>query len=106
MALCGPLAVDGDAAGPPEGGDVEGTTDGDREQPVETRTAPIINDARRFMPNDKRSHAGPMAYECNREARPALADAICSAFQSLCTYVVILKSAIRIEEKPSHRVRR
>ena len=30
-------------------------------------------------PNAKRSHAGPMACECNRGARPALAGAICWA---------------------------
>lgn len=31
-----------------------------------------------MMPNAKRSHAGPKAPDCNRDAIPALADALCS----------------------------
>src|ERR1043165_8206746 len=45
-----------------------------------------------LSPNAKRSHAGPMAAECNRGGQPALADAFCSAWLSSCLRLATYES--------------
>jgi hypothetical protein len=44
------------------------------------------------LANEKRSHAGPMACECNHDDQPALADAICSAARSYSDQAVLIQA--------------